>query len=356
MWRIFPAGEIEAHPGRSILNIILAPDNAYFHISLFFRVSIRDRVPTHSRRLPILKYRPSCYTILPMPSRCLEPGCGKTASCGYPGLDRIRCVEHLTDGMIRNPKTRCKVATCKEIALYGPGPIARHCEEHKIAGEQNLIEGRCANCGLECIVLPSGKCNHCGSESTVKKRVMEKQLRVKAILANADEAEGRTLYSYDRVIDAACNRKRPDFVYDAGSHFIVIECDEYQHTREGYGCEQTRMWEIAQALGLPTIFIRYNPDAFKSHTGKRGAAAQVTREKTLVSWLKYLYNGAPPESYVMALYLYYDGWRRSEDAKVVEVKHPILKSAAPGSGAANPKMATLLADEELVALLDKLEL
>ena len=27
-------GEIEAHPGRSILNIILAPDNAHFHISL----------------------------------------------------------------------------------------------------------------------------------------------------------------------------------------------------------------------------------------------------------------------------------------------------------------------------------
>jgi hypothetical protein len=170
------------------------------------------------------------------------------------------------------------------------------------------------------IIGADSKCNLCGGVAAVKKRLMAKQLRLKKAL----EGAGYPLFSYDRIIDAGCNRRRPDFVYDAGTHFVVVECDERQHTRGGYGCERRRMWEIAQALGLPVAFIRHNPDAYKTRSGKRGTAAAATREKTLLAWLQHLMGAGPPAHYLTALYLYYDGWSRGKPPALVEVAHPVL--------------------------------
>jgi very-short-patch-repair endonuclease len=53
------------------------------------------------------------------------------------------------------------------------------------------------------------------------------------------------------------------FLYDCKTHYVVLEVDEEQHRGKTYECDQKRMWEIAQSLGMPSIFIRYNPDKYK---------------------------------------------------------------------------------------------
>ncbi len=69
-------------------------------------------------------------------------------------------------------------------------------------------------------------------------------------------------FTHNKSIGIECGNYRPDILIDCNSHFIIIEIDENQH--EGYdkNCEMARMNNIYISLGLPTIFLRYNPDAF----------------------------------------------------------------------------------------------
>ena len=51
---------------------------------------------------------------------------------------------------------------------------------------------------------------------------------------------------------------RPDFYFDCDNYAIVLEIDEYRHSR--YDEELERMYKLKMAIGKPTRFIRYNPD------------------------------------------------------------------------------------------------
>src|SRR5262249_54868881 len=132
--------------------------------------------------------------------------------------------------------------------------------------------------------------------------------------------------SYDRMLDGgACSKKRPDFVIDGVYRKIVVEVDEFQHRRgQTYGpdCEVRRMWEIAQALGMPTVFIRYNPDPYDDAGSRRVDPAGSVRETALVSWIRTLQSRDSPASFAAALYLYYDGFERPELAVEEELPDP----------------------------------
>lgn len=61
-------------------------------------------------------------------------------------------------------------------------------------------------------------------------------------------------------INDCCLRYRPDFLFDCGSYYLIVECDEDAHNQYDKECEIIRMNNISSGLGLPTKFIRYNPD------------------------------------------------------------------------------------------------
>ena len=86
---------------------------------------------------------------------------------------------------------------------------------------------------------------------------------------------------------------------DFGSHIIIIEIDENQHTSYEEICENKRTMEISQDFGFrPIIFIRFNPDSyfnikctscwgtttFGIHTIKR------SKQKEWINRLKCLYK------------------------------------------------------------------
>ena len=143
----------------------------------------------------------------------------------------------------------------------------RFCEAHAEPGFFDIVQQPCRSCGLMDVLTGDGKCTSCDPE-TRKRAERAKELSVKAFL---DAREPRLQYiSHDRAVDnAACVRYRPDFVFDAGTHAVVLEVDEHQHSSYACECEQMRMVNLAHALGYPTVFVRYNPDAYVSETGGR---------------------------------------------------------------------------------------
>jgi len=55
----------------------------------------------------------------------------------------------------------------------------------------------------------------------------------------------------------------PDIRYDCGRYHLIVEVDEHKH--RNYKCDERRMYDIIAKLGLPCIFIRYNPDSPESN-------------------------------------------------------------------------------------------
>ncbi len=182
-------------------------------------------------------------------------------------------------------RTRCRDTGCNEIAVYGIGhPMA--CERHRTDAMVNLIERRCASCGLMEVVDEQGRCGNCSPELFRKVR-LAKQRTVQAWL----DAAGDLAYQLtDRVLpDArACGvYARPDFYFDAGGHTVVLEVDEHQHRGSAYECERTRMVNLASTVGLPTVFVRFNPDGYKPAPGVKAVPAFEKRREALLKVLRH---------------------------------------------------------------------
>jgi hypothetical protein len=240
--------------------------------------------------------------------RCTE--CITTAGFGIPGLAPTVCAKHKKTGMIPDPRTRCIEKTCTEIAIYGISKQL-HCEEHKKPGEYNLIERDCKSCKLLAILNENELCGFC-DPTMIKNTRLAKQKEIKTILDNR-----KFKYTiYDSVIDSKCGLERPDFLFDCGTYFVVLEVDENQHVKYNktitsnknvnYDCETTRMYNIFQTLGMKTIFIRYNPDDYKIKNIKQ-SPTKLKRQTMLLKQL-HVVSKLDPEKldYLSVMYLFYD--------------------------------------------------
>eukprot|EP00899_Mesostigma_viride_P000938 jgi/Mesvir1/10845/Mv06314-RA.1 len=245
--------------------------------------------------------------------RCTEPGCGVRAWYGLPGNPASRCASHKRRGDVKRPRMQC--SECKELGTHDLEGV-RYCECHAPADSRNVAIHPCSVCGLDDILDASGRCPTCDPDraANIAKR---HEMQVKAFL-DAEIAAGSLppYETHDRMIDGgACVRVRPDFVWDAGTHVLVLEVDEHQHMHYACECEQTRMVNVGQAMGMPTLFIRYNPDGFRVDDGGRARNRSVSLLKRMETLKSYLRWCARPEAcpgnhgaFVRAVYLYYDGW------------------------------------------------
>ena len=57
----------------------------------------------------------------------------------------------------------------------------------------------------------------------------------------------------------------PDIRFDCHFYHLIVEVDEHKHRGPDYKCDKQRMYNIIAKLGLPCIFIRYNPDSKESN-------------------------------------------------------------------------------------------
>ena len=197
------------------------------------------------------------------------------------------CFRCKNPNMFIHPIRKCQYPKCKELASRGKSVnIRNHCEEHKEEDEIGFFDSECVSCNLKDVIVDDKNlCEVCDPD-VFQKYKKRKQEEIKHLLKarNLDNYIG-----YDKAIESifkeGCELKtRPDFLWDCKTHFLVLEVDENQHT--SYECDKPRMINMSQAVGLPTIFVRYNPDNFK----KNNKIVKITdnnRQTQLIEWIKH---------------------------------------------------------------------
>jgi hypothetical protein len=107
-------------------------------------------------------------------------------------------------------------------------------------------------------------------------RQKTKELKLKSWIE-----ENYTYFIYNKKVNmnSTCQTYYPDFLKDCGTFFLILECDEDAHKSYPASCERIRENNIVFALGLPCVFIRYNPD--------RKLISEKTKYKILKSYIDY---------------------------------------------------------------------
>ena len=108
-----------------------------------------------------------------------------------------------------------------------------------------------------------------------------------------------------------CSRKeRPDLMWDRLDRIVILEVDENQHSYRPCECEQTRMMSVSQALGCAkTVWIRFNPDSFKSVESQRWTT-NAKRYRLLKQWLAWALTQELIHT-ISVVYLFFDGFQES---------------------------------------------
>jgi hypothetical protein len=230
--------------------------------------------------------------------------CNKRVWFGTPGQSATSCAEHRTVGMIKYPKSRCVHPYCNNMSIYGY-TLPLHCETHQKKDEYNLVERICENCQLLDILDKENNCSSCGDFKFGRVH-LAKQKEVKSFL----DTEKIKYESYDRAIDTSCGLERPDFLIDCDTHKVVLEVDENQHNSYNPDCEKARMINISQTIGMPVIFIRYNPDKFKRVIKYDKKITKKYKKELLLKWIKHSFTLAPTtrNEFLRVVYLFFDNF------------------------------------------------
>ena len=162
---------------------------------------------------------------------------------------------------------------CDAHAPLVPGPTV------------DFVSRPCGACGLPDVLLPDGLCATCQPDPQTGKPpthrlVLQRQVEA-AIRARLDPPLLALLESVDTVPDQlrGCTKRRPDLLFQCGTHAVVLEVDEEQHRCAPSGggsytpeCEQSRMAEVTELLwqaagcadGYGVHWLRYNPSAYRA--------------------------------------------------------------------------------------------
>jgi hypothetical protein len=251
--------------------------------------------------------------------------CTTRPSYGYPGSSPSFCSSHHPEGTISKSLKKCifnEDGDCKEYATHGPDrKTLLRCEEHALPEDISLVERKCVQCSRIDVLNKNNICvNFCSLEEAdrvFKKLIKHKEESIGRLLTSEIN---HNLYSSDKIIDTSCTKRRPDFVYHFGTHVLIVEVDENQHN--GYLCtaygdgkegklkgESIRMYQIGQCFdGLPILFLRYNPDTYKSPH----KVNQKERQQTLVRWVKYCMEYKEWMLGFKVKYLFYDSYEPSD--------------------------------------------
>ena len=117
-------------------------------------------------------------------------------------------------------------------------------------------------------------CSYCNPDKPTRQKT--KEIRVKTFL---EECNYKFIHNRKCNLDGSCQTYYPDFLIDCNTFFLIIECDEDAHKSYPIDCEKMRENNICYALGLPCVFLRFNPDKKK--------VKMKVKEKVLKSHIEY---------------------------------------------------------------------
>ena len=186
--------------------------------------------------------------------------CIKQPSFNYPEEDKaIYCFDHKKENMINVIKRR-KCKDCTKLPSYNikGENKALYCFDHKKDNMIDVKNARCVSCDLFWVKKRGEYCNYCNPDSTIGQKT--KEMQIKKLL----EINNIKFIHNKGVSNNCCLKYRPDFLIQCTTndniYYVVLEVDEFAHKGYDPDCEITRMNNISIYLGLPTKFLRYNPD------------------------------------------------------------------------------------------------
>jgi hypothetical protein len=259
--------------------------------------------------------------------------CNKTQPIyGYIGQNLSHCGKCAKEinyqGLYLKPKTTCE-DDCKEIATYGT-TTPLHCEEHAKPDEICLITKKCKGCSRENMLLDKNDLcvTFCKPNSIYQQQKREKK-KEKLVLNYLDKyikipPEIKIIDNECLAINLQdCNRRFPDRAYDCGTHIVIVEVDENQH--RGYtkddNCELKRMHQIYEVVGLPCIFLRFNPDNYRVQS-KLQKTNMAIRLEILQKWVEKCLTMSTTKGIVYK-FLYYNEYVET-DIKFQELDDMML--------------------------------
>lgn len=203
--------------------------------------------------------------------------CNTRASFGYIYGKPISCITHKSEDMKNVVSRMCKYCdTRPTFGHTGNPPIL--CVLHKEILMVDVVNFKCKNCNLfQSTKINNYLCSYCNPDSTKKQKTKEDSVNKLLLKNNYTFVRDKQVGNND-----CCFRYRPDFLFDCGTYFVVLECDEDAHNSYDKDCEIVRMNNITMSIGLPTKFIRYNPDLKGVH--------YLTKQKKLIETLNKWLN------------------------------------------------------------------
>lgn len=193
--------------------------------------------------------------------KCARMGCDKQPSYGNPNdMIPVRCAEHKlgTDGDVKHKL--CEKSSCIVHANFGDpiDQIPKRCASHISKGDVDVTNRKCNICNKH-QVRYGDICAKC--DPSVKKR--KEYVVVEYLETHANELLNG--FTHNRTLSGETGKMyRPDLLFLMTTHAVILEIDEHQHKRYNQIQENQRMIELQKTLNSPTIFIRFNPDEYRS--------------------------------------------------------------------------------------------
>lgn len=140
------------------------------------------------------------------------------------------------------------------------------------------LEGKgCSKCLLcpKCQLWRTfGKlCLYCKPNNKLYKNAYKKSKELAIVKFLREELPDRD-FNHNKSVGSHCTKDEkensnghlfPDIRFDCVFYHLIVEVDEHKHRGADYTCDKQRMYDIIAKLGLPCIFIRYNPDSKESN-------------------------------------------------------------------------------------------
>ena len=228
---------------------------------------------------------------------CIEENCNDEAHYNVKNDNNsIYCNLHKKENMCSNKVKTCKYEDCLTDAYFGTkAEPKQYCVTHKKDKMYNYTSKKCTSCNLYEVKKQPYLCIYCNPDRLKK----TKELEVTDFLKN-----NNIDFIYNKSTGFSCGNYRPDILIDCVTHFIIVEVDEGQHKQHSTECEYIRMNNIYLSLGLPTIFIRFNPDTFKVNN-VRNYTKSNSRLKNVLKVIEE-YKNKENINFIEVIYMYYD--------------------------------------------------
>ena len=234
--------------------------------------------------------------------RCNKDGCNSISPVfNVEGQTKgLYCGTHKHNGMVDVMNKRCNKDGCNSISpkfnVEGQKK-GIYCGTHKLTGMVDVLNKRCKTHLCYTQIRNNkykGYCLRCFMHTFPNEPVSRNyKTKEQSVVDNVKIKFPDISWVCDKTVSGGCSKKRPDLFADMGTHVLMGEVDENQHTNYDCSCDNRRTMELSQDVGhRPIVFIRFNPDSYIDVNGNKitscwglgGNGIMTVKKCKIVEW------------------------------------------------------------------------